>query len=186
MWVLLHGSGIHPTMAGVLTAFTIPFARGEKSEASPLDRLEYFLRRPVAFVILPIFALANTGIVLDAGRLESLLSPNSVGIFSGLALGKPIGITLASFLAVSMGICRLPGDMSWKHVFGAGLLGGIGFTMSIFIANLAFPEARDLISTSKMAVLLASATAGAAGLVWLKLSGPGVSRAVGARADFNA
>jgi NhaA family Na+:H+ antiporter len=170
MWVLLHGSGVHATMAGVLTAFTIPFARRERSETSPLERLEHFLQRPVALVILPIFALANTGIVIDAGRFEGLLSPNSVGIFSGLTLGKPIGITLASFLVVRMGICRLPGDLNWKHVFGAGLLGGIGFTMSIFIANLAFPGEPDLTSTSRFAVLLASATAGAAGLLWLRLS----------------
>jgi NhaA family Na+:H+ antiporter len=90
---------------------------------------------------------------------------------SGLVLGKPIGITLLSFVAVAVGICRLPLDLNWKHIFGAGLLGGIGFTMSIFITNLAFVGNTPEINGSKMAILLASLTAGTLGFVWLKLFG---------------
>ena len=90
---------------------------------------------------------------------------------SGLLVGKPLGITLLSFIAVSIGVCRLPLDLNWKHVFGAGLLGGIGFTMSIFIANLAFVGEVDVINASKMAILLASLAAGTIGFLWLKLLG---------------
>jgi NhaA family Na+:H+ antiporter len=171
MWVLMLKSGVHATIAGVLLAFAIPFTNKEDDEESPSHRLEHFLHKPVAFIILPIFALANTGIVLGAGALQSLSANNSLGIMSGLLVGKPIGITLLSFTAVSFGVCRLPLDLNWQHVFGAGLLGGIGFTMSIFIANLAFVGEADVINASKMAILLASLTAGTIGFLWLKLLG---------------
>jgi NhaA family Na+:H+ antiporter len=171
MWFLMLKSGVHATIAGVLLAFAIPFTGKVDDEESPSHRLEHFLHRPVAFVILPIFALANTGIVLGSGALGSLTANNSLGIISGLLIGKPVGITLLSFIAVSIGICRLPLDLNWKHVFGAGLLGGIGFTMSIFITNLAFPGEADEINASKMAILLASLTAGTIGFLWLKLLG---------------
>nr|MDQ3043408.1 Na+/H+ antiporter NhaA [Acidobacteriota bacterium] len=130
MWYLMLKSGVHATIAGVLTAFTIPFTPAEDDETSPSYKLEHFLHKPVAFIILPIFALANTGIVIGADALETLTNPNEIGIMGGLILGKPIGIMLLSFAAVSLGISRLPLDLSWRHVFGAGLLGGIGFTMS--------------------------------------------------------
>jgi len=171
MWFLMLKSGVHATIAGVLLAFTIPFTHKEEDEASPSHRLEHFLHKPVAFIILPIFALANTGIVIGAGALQSLATTNSLGIILGLAIGKPIGITLVSFIAVSIGLCRLPLDLNWKHVFGAGLLGGIGFTMSIFITNLAFVGESTVINASKMAILLASLTAGTIGFLWLKLLG---------------
>ena len=171
MWFLMLKSGVHATIAGVLLAFAIPFTGKEDDEASPSHKLEHFLHRPVAFLILPIFALANTGIVIGSDWFQSLLTANSVGILSGLLIGKPVGITLISFIVVSVGICRLPLDLNWKHVFGAGLLGGIGFTMSIFITNLAFPGDQALIDASKKAILLASLLAGILGLVWLKLFG---------------
>ena len=97
--------------------------------------------------------------------------PNSSGIILGLVVGKPLGITLLSFAAVAFGICRLPLDLNWKHIFGAGLLGGIGFMMSIFITNLAFTGNAAVINASKMAILLASLTAGTMGFLWLKLFG---------------
>ncbi|MDQ3014036.1 MAG: Na+/H+ antiporter NhaA, partial [Acidobacteriota bacterium] len=131
MWFLMLKSGVHATIAGVLLAFVIPFSAKEDDEESPSHNLEHFLHKPVAFVILPIFALANTGIIIGAQALQSLTANNSTGISLGLLVGKPIGITLLSFLAVAIGICRLPLDLNWKHVFGAGILGGIGFTMSI-------------------------------------------------------
>ncbi len=171
MWFLMLKSGVHATIAGVLLAFTIPFTGKEEDEESPSHRLEHFLHKPVAFIILPIFALCNTGIVIGADALPSLTATNSLGIISGLLVGKPIGIMLLSFIAVSLGICRLPLDLNWKHVFGAGILGGIGFTMSIFITNLAFAGESNVINGSKMAILLASLTAGTIGFLWLKLLG---------------
>ncbi len=171
MWFLMLKSGVHATIAGVLLAFTIPFSTKVDDEESPSHRLEHFLHKPVAFIILPIFVLANTGIVLGAGALQSLSSNNSLGIMSGLVIGKPMGITILSFAAVSIGVCRLPLDLNWRQVFGAGLLGGIGFTMSIFITNLAFVGEVDVIKASKMAVFLASLTAGTIGFLWLKLLG---------------
>lgn len=171
MWFLMLKSGVHATIAGVLLAFTIPFTHKEDDEESPSHKLEHVLHKPVAFIILPIFALANTGIVLGAGALQSLSTTNGLGIILGLLIGKPIGISLLSFIAVSIGICRLPLDLNWKHVFGAGLLGGIGFTMSIFITNLAFTGDANIINASKMAILLASLSAGTIGFLWLKLLG---------------
>ncbi|MDQ3134837.1 MAG: Na+/H+ antiporter NhaA [Acidobacteriota bacterium] len=171
MWFLMLRSGVHATIAGVLLAFAIPFSAKEDDEESPSHKLEHFLHKPVAFAILPIFALANTGIVIGADWANSLTSANSSGIIGGLVLGKPLGIMLLSFVAVTIGICRLPLDLNWRHVFGAGLLGGIGFTMSIFITNLAFVGNSEMINASKMAILLASLTAGTIGFLWLKFFG---------------
>jgi len=171
LWFLMLKSGVHATIAGVLLAFAIPFSAKEDDEESPSHRLEHFLHKPVAFVILPIFALANTGIVIGADWAQDLTSANSSGIIGGLVVGKPLGILLLSFVAVAVGICKLPLDLHWRHVFGAGLLGGIGFTMSIFITNLAFVGNSETINASKMAILLASLTAGVIGFLWLKLLG---------------
>jgi len=171
MWFLMLKSGVHATIAGVLLAFTIPFTGKEDDERSPSHRLEHLLHKPVAFLILPVFALANTGIVLGADALQRLAGGNSLGIMAGLFIGKPVGITLLSFVAVAAGLCRLPLDISWRHVFGVGLLGGIGFTMSIFITNLAFANDAAEINASKTAILLASLAAGACGFLWLKLFG---------------
>ncbi|MEP7038648.1 MAG: Na+/H+ antiporter NhaA, partial [Acidobacteriota bacterium] len=167
MWFFMLESGIHATIAGVLLAFTIPFTPMTDDETSPSYKLEHFLHKPVAFGILPIFALCNTGIVIGADWANSLVSANSLGITGGLVLGKPVGIMLLSFIAVSIGICRLPLDLSWKHILGAGFLGGIGFTMSIFITNLAFVGDTAIINASKMAILLASLIAGIIGFLWL-------------------
>ena len=167
MWALMLKSGVHATIAGVMLAFAIPFSAVEEDQRSPSHRLEQILHKPVAFLILPIFALANTGIVIGSEWAESLLSSNSLGIALGLVLGKPVGVTLLCFLAVAVGICRLPNDLNWRHIFGAGILGGIGFTMSIFITNLAFADNASVINSSKMAILLASLTAGTLGYMWL-------------------
>ncbi|CAN5608166.1 Na+/H+ antiporter NhaA [soil metagenome] len=171
MWFFMLESGVHATIAGVLLAFTIPFTHIEDDENSPSYKLEHFLHKPVGFVILPIFALANTGIIIGADWAQSLTTANSFGIIGGLVLGKPVGITIVSFIAVALGICRLPLDLNWKHVLGAGFLGGIGFTMSIFITNLAFAGNGETINSSKMAILLASLIAGIFGFAWLKLFG---------------
>ena len=176
MWYFMLKSGVHATIAGVMLAFAIPFSGKQDDEASPSHKLEHFLHKPVAFLILPIFAFANTGIVIGSSWAQDLSSANSMGIVTGLVIGKPLGITLLVFIAVFLGICRLPLDMNWKHVFGAGLLGGIGFTMSIFITNLAFTGAPELINGSKIAILLASVTAGSIGFLWLFLFGGQLSQ----------
>lgn len=168
MWFLMFKSGVHATIAGVLLAFAIPFSAKADDEASPSHRLEHFLHKPVAFIILPIFALANTGIVIGSEWQQELLTPNSLGIIGGLVLGKPLGIVLLSFVTVAIGVCRLPDDLKWRHVVGAGLLGGIGFTMSIFITNLAFADHASVINAAKMAILLASISAGLLGFLWLR------------------
>ena len=168
MWFLMLKSGVHATIAGVMLAFAIPFSAKMDDEASPSHRIEHFLHKPVAFIILPIFALANTGIVLGADWAQNLTSSNSLGIMGGLILGKPLGITLFSLTAIGLGFCRLPHDANWRHIFGTGLLGGIGFTMSIFITNLAFTGDADIINASKMAILLASLSAGTIGFLWLR------------------
>lgn len=171
MWVLMLKSGVHATIAGVLLAFAIPFSAQQDDEHSPSHRLEDALHTPVAFLILPIFAFANTGIILSADWAQGLASSNSLGILLGLVIGKPLGILLLCFTAVTIGICKLPLDLRWRHVFGAGLLGGIGFTMSIFIANLAFPGQASLVDASKIAILVASLIAGVIGFTWLKVFG---------------
>ena len=165
MWYLLLQSGIHPTIAGVLLAFAIPFSRGD--HGSPSSRLQHFLHRPVAFVIMPLFALANTSIALSGNWTEGLASANSLGIFAGLLFGKPLGIVLLSLLAVKLGISRLPADVSWRHILGAGFLGGIGFTMSIFITLLAFGDPAQ-VQTSKLTILITSVLAGTAGYLILR------------------
>ena len=171
MWFLMLKSGVHATIAGVLLGLVIPSSDKQDDENSPSYKLEHFLHRPVSFVILPIFALANTGIIIGAEALEALKNSNEIGIMTGLIAGKPVGITIFSFLAVAVGVCKLPLDISWRHIFGAGLLGGIGFTMSIFITNLAFTGNNAQINGSKIAILLASLVAGTIGFTWLKLFG---------------
>jgi NhaA family Na+:H+ antiporter len=165
MWYFMLHSGIHATITGVLLAFAIPFGNG--SEKSPSYILQHFLHKPVAFFILPIFALANTCISARDNWQSSLGDSNSLGIFTGLVIGKPLGIWLFAFLGVGLGLCVLPTDLKWKHIIGAGFLAGIGFTMSIFITLLAFNNT-DLINNSKIAVLIASLIAGTIGFIWLK------------------
>lgn len=171
MWFLMRQSGVHATIAGVMLAFAIPFSAKADDEASPSHRLEHVLQKPVAFIVLPIFALANTAIVIGSDWAQNLTSASSSGIIAGLVVGKPLGITVVSLIVVAVGICRLPLDLRWRHVFGAGLLGGIGFTMSTFITNLAFVGDAGVINDSKMAIMLASLTAGTLGYLWLKLFG---------------
>ena len=172
MWFLMVQSGVHATIAGVLLAFAIPFGPKAADEKSPSHRLEHALHKPVAFLILPLFALANTGVVFDADWQQGLSSVNSLGIMAGLVLGKPVGIVLLSFLAIAIGLCQLPADLTWRHLIGAGFLAGIGFTMSIFITNLAFAGQPEVINASKMAILVASMTAGVLGMLWLTLVAP--------------
>ncbi|HEY0750231.1 MAG TPA: Na+/H+ antiporter NhaA, partial [Chitinophagaceae bacterium] len=166
LWYCLYRSGIHPTVTGVLLAFAVPFGNGD--ENSPSYGLQHKLHSIVAFAILPLFALANTAIVIPPSFANDLLSWNSLGIFAGLLLGKPVGILLFSMLGIALGLCTLPEDLKKRHLFGAGILAGIGFTMSIFITLLAFTDP-DIIIGSKIAVLIASLLAGVFGYLWLNM-----------------
>lgn len=171
MWFLMLQSGVHATIAGVALAFAIPFSAKEDDEQSPSHKLELFLHKPVAFIILPAFALANTGILVGSDWMQDMTSTNSLGIAAGLILGKPLGVLLLCSVAVASGLCRLPPDLNWRHLSGAGILGGIGFTMSIFIANLAFVGNAEATNAAKMAILFASLIAGTSGWLWLKVLG---------------
>ena len=169
MWYFMLNSGVHATITGVLLAFVIPFGNGSKK--SPSYILQHFLHKPVAFIILPLFAIANTCIAIDAGWEDGLSHSNSLGILLGLVIGKPLGILLFTFFGVSVGICSLPKDLKWSSIIGAGMLGGIGFTMSIFITLLAFKnDGSAVITYSKIAILIASFIAGTMGFLWLKFT----------------
>jgi len=165
MWYFMLHSGVHATITGVLLAFAIPY--GDKSERSPSFWLQHLLHKPVAFLILPVFAMANTCIPLSVDFRGVFTTPYAVGILTGLVAGKPAGIWFMSYLSVKLGISELPEGMTWSRIIGAGFLGGIGFTMSIFITLLAFNDA-GIINNSKIAVLVASLIAGAAGFILLR------------------
>jgi NhaA family Na+:H+ antiporter len=169
MWYFILQSGIHASIAGVLLAFVLPFGQGDESSLS--YRVQHFLHKPVAFLIMPIFALANTGIVLTGLSLSSLFSGYMLGIFFGLSVGKVIGIVTFSVLAIKLGLSRLPDGLSLWHIVGAGFLGGIGFTMAIFVTFLAFGNT-DLAQHAKLAVLLGSLLAGSVGFFILKTHRP--------------
>ncbi len=166
MWYFIHHSGIHATIAGVLTALTLPTTVDDVE--SPLEKLEHALAKPVNFLIMPIFAIANTNITFESGMVEGLISNLGFGIVLGLFLGKPIGIFAMSWLSVKLKIAELPGEVKWMHVLGLGLLGGIGFTMSIFIALLSF-KSPILQTEAKFAVLTASILSGIAGYLLLSM-----------------
>jgi NhaA family Na+:H+ antiporter len=164
LWYFVHHSGVHATIAGVLLALTIP--TNPVKDESPLEKLEHLIVRPVNFLIMPIFALANTNIRFENKMIDGLSSPLGLGIIFGLAIGKPIGVTLFSWLSVKLGMAKLPNKANWKHIFGLGLLAGIGFTMSIFITLLSFSNA-DYQIEAKFAILVSSILAGISGYVFL-------------------
>ncbi len=167
MWYFMLNSGVHATITGVLLAFAIPFSNGDEKSTSYI--LQHSLHKPVAFIILPIFALANTAFVLSSDIGQTLTQDYSIGIALGLIVGKPLGIFLFTFLAVTFGLCKLPDDMNWKSIVGVGFLGGIGFTMSIFITLLAFDN-ETIINNAKFVILISSFIAGLIGYLSLKLT----------------
>lgn len=166
MWYFMLHSGVHATITGVLLAFAMPFSAGDKK--SPSILLQHFLHIPVAYVILPIFALANTAIVFQPDLLNGLSQKYTIGIALGLIFGKPIGIMLFSYISVKLKMGVLPEGCDWKSILGAGFLGGIGFTMSIFISLLAFSD-NEIINNSKIMILIASLIAGTIGFIYLKI-----------------
>lgn len=167
MWYFMLHSGVHATITGVLLAFAIPFGNGNEKTASCI--LQQFLHKPVAFIILPIFALANTAISLSGNLAHSLTENYSIGVFAGLLIGKPVGIFLLTFITTKIGLCKLPTNLSWKHILSIGILGGVGFTMSIFITLLAFDDT-DIINNTKLTILLSSLVAGIVGFLTLKIT----------------
>ena len=165
MWYFMLNSGVHATISGVLLAFAIPFGNGDKKSTSYL--LQHWLHKPVAFIILPIFALANTAIIINSDWHYALTHHYTIGIALGLIVGKFLGISIFSYAAVKSKICQLPEDLNWKSIFGVSFLGGIGFTMSIFITLLAFND-DEHISNAKIMILISSLVAGLIGYLLLK------------------
>jgi NhaA family Na+:H+ antiporter len=164
LWYFVHHSGIHATIAGVLLALTIPANKVKK--ISLLENLEHKIVRPVNFIIMPIFALANTNIRFEKTMLDGLTSPLGLGIIFGLIIGKPLGVTLFSWLSVKFGLANLPVGATWKHIIGLGMLAGIGFTMSIFIALLSLQDPTYQVE-AKFAILAASICSGITGFLFL-------------------
>ena len=227
VWFLVHESGVHATIAGVLVAMTIP-ARASivadrflsqshrsielfekearqsdqlmtnaevvgavhaimhscRQVASPLRRIEHALHPWVAFLIVPLFAFANAGVPLGENFGPAIRSPVSVGVVLGLVVGKPVGIMLSSWVAVRLGIAALPRGVVWWHILGAALLAGIGFTMSLFIAHLAFEDAADL-NAAKLGILVASLGAGILGWGVLRTA-PAVAPPTSANPDSSS
>ncbi|MCE7041715.1 Na+/H+ antiporter NhaA [Dyadobacter sp. CY312] len=165
IWYFIHHSGVHATIAGVLTALAIPTTPDAKE--SPLEKLEHILVNPVNFVIMPLFALANTNIRFEPEMIGGLTTTLGMGIIAGLVLGKPLGISLVSWLAVKSGICAMPDRARWSQIIGVGMLGGIGFTMSVFIALLSFPGQHLILSEAKFSILCGSVLSGILGYVVL-------------------
>ncbi len=167
MWYFMLHSGVHATITGVLLAFAIPF--GDGGEKSPSYILQHILHKPVGFFIVPLFAIANTCIAIGDNWQSGMAHTSSVGIMAGLLIGKPLGIFLFSFIGAGLGLCALPSDLKWKNIIGAGILAGIGFTMSIFITLLAFDDT-TIINDSKIAILISSVIAGIIGYLWLNFT----------------
>jgi len=173
MWYCFLKSGVHATISGALLAFVIPFDKNDDENIS--YQLQHFLHKPVAFIILPIFALVNTAIVIPSNFFQSLSSSNSQGIMLGLVAGKVIGIFSIPYLLVKVGLARMQKGITWKNLMGIGFLGGIGFTMSMFITNLAF-DGESLVSSSKISILVASSVAAITGLIIFLSNAPGQKR----------
>lgn len=198
LWVFVLQSGLHATIAGVLLALAVPIRKPEparylepllavakpgRGEAlvtrlqdvedlieraqSPLHRLEHALHPVVTYVVLPVFALMNAGVAVSTGGLSVV----SYGVLLGLVVGKPLGVVGGAWLAVRAGVASLPRAVNWRHMIGAGLLAGIGFTMSLFVSNLAFTDT-GLLTEAKIGVLCASVLAAVLGAGWLLLTSP--------------
>ena len=165
MWYFMLNSGVHATITGVLLAFAIPFQDGSENTIS--YKLQHFLHKPVVYIILPLFALCNTAIIIGPDWVQNFTEHYSLGIIFGLIIGKPLGIIIFSYLVIKFGLAKIPRDLNLKKLLGAGFLGGIGFTMSIFISLLAFEDA-EIINNAKFMILVASTLSGIIGFLWLK------------------
>jgi len=178
LWYFIHGFGVHATIAGVLTAFFLPTTPDDTE--SSLEKLEHLLAKPVNFIIMPVFALANTNIRFENEMMDGIFGGLSMGIILGLCLGKPIGITLMAYLAVKLKISELPKDTRWAQIIGLGLLAGIGFTMAIFIALLSFNN-NEFQTQAKFSILIASILSGILGYFILRFLSKNVVQKVKTR-----
>jgi len=178
LWVCVLKSGVHATLAGVVTGLMIPHRRrdADAHAHSPLETLEHALHPWVAYAILPMFAFANAGRVLDGMRLDDLLAPLPMGVALGLVIGKPVGIVGAAMAMRALGWARFPEGMDTRAMIGLGLMCGIGFTMSLFIASLAYHDT-DAYGSAVLGVLLASLVSAVAGWLWLRATLPRRSEA---------
>lgn len=167
MWAAMVNSGVHATLTGIVLAFMIPLRQGDKS---PGEELEHGLHGLVAFAVLPLFAFANSGLALGELTMDDVLHPIPLGILLGLFFGKQLGVFLPCWLVCRLGLAKLPMHMNWAHVYGAAILCGIGFTMSLFIGSLAFEETGvDLLRDERIGILLGSAMSGLYGYLFLRL-----------------
>ncbi len=165
IWYFLNKSGIHGTIAGVLLAITIPL---EYKKIKPLEEIANFLHKPVNYFIIPVFAIANTALIISGDISNALTSNISLGIILGLFVGKPLGIMVTAFLAIKLKLAEMPKNVNWKLLFGVAMLAGIGFTMSLFVSFIAYEDtARQDIS--KIAILIGSLISGIFGLTYLKI-----------------
>lgn len=172
LWIAVLESGIHATIAGVLLGLTIPLRTKKKGKHSPLKNLEHSLEPWVAFCILPIFAFANAGVSFSGNIIDIATNPISLGIIMGLFIGKQLGVFTTVFFLVKSGMAGMPKDANWKQLYGVSILTGIGFTMSIFIANLAFPGAEEFLNISKIGILIGSLLSAIVGYVILHYTCP--------------
>ena len=170
LWVFMLQSGVHATIAGILLALFIPLRVTDPDKQSPLARLEHGINPWVTFLILPLFGFANAGVALSGMTADDLMSPVPVGVALGLFVGKQAGIFGLSLLAVSLGLAKRPEKSTWLQVYGVSVLCGIGFTMSLFIGNLAFAESPLLVDEVKVGVLAGSVLAALAGMLILRFS----------------
>ena len=166
LWLAMLASGVHPTIAGVLAALTLPLGRGESR--SPLKRLEHAIHPWVMFAIMPLFGLVSAGVAIDG--LGAIASPLPLGIAAGLFLGKQLGVFGALWLAIRVGISSLPAGTNWTQLYGGSLLCGIGFTMSLFIGALAFPASPELVGAAKLGTLAGSLISATLGFLILRLA----------------
>ena len=169
IWVCVLKSGVHATLAGVLTALAIPLAVRKESGQSPLHKLEHGLHPWVAYMILPVFAFANAGVDLRGVDLDALTGAVPLGIALGLFLGKQLGVFGLTYVAVKSGIARLPSGVNWLQVYGVACLTGVGFTMSLFIGSLAFSTSEAL-DQVRLGVLMGSVASGLLGFTVLRLA----------------
>jgi NhaA family Na+:H+ antiporter len=175
MWVAVLKSGVHATLAGVTLAAFIPMRSGDEPDRSPLRELEHDLHGLVAFFILPLFAFANSGVSLQGIGLEQLLHPVPLGIAAGLFFGKQLGIFLSCWLAIRLGIARMPKGASWMSLYGVAALCGVGFTMSLFVGSLAFESSgTDMHSVfdERLGIIVGSIASGILGYLVLRHSLP--------------
>lgn len=172
LWAAVLKSGVHATLAGVITAFFIPFVKEDGQSVTQLERMEHDLHPVVAYAILPIFAFTNSGIPFDSLSLNALLHPVPLGIAAGLFIGNQIGVFGFCWLAIKLGISKLPEGVNWVQLYGVALLCGIGFTMSLFVGSLAFGGAgSDYIIDERAGILFGSLLSGSLGYLVLRFAG---------------